>query len=143
MRISKVDAGQIMRALPLALTFVVVCIMLFSPASESSVAIPHIDKVVHAVMFAALGFTSRLARIGIVASTVWLGVFAVISEIAQGLMPFGRTADPWDVVADVVGALAGILLHHFAFRPKRAPTLGDADNHSARTTSHCNPRLRP
>ncbi|WP_235900545.1 VanZ family protein [Lolliginicoccus suaedae] len=105
----------VVRALPLLLTFMVVCVMLFSPAPETSSAIPHLDKAIHAGMFVALAVASRFARIPVVASLAWLLVFAVASEVLQGALPLDRSPDPMDALADAIGAIMGILLHNKIF----------------------------
>ncbi|MBD8506567.1 VanZ family protein [Hoyosella sp. G463] len=85
--------------------------MLFAPAPETSSAIPHIDKAIHAGMFLALAVASRFARIPVFATLVWLLVFAALSEVLQGALPIDRSPDPLDAIADAVGAIMGILLY--------------------------------
>lgn len=63
------------------------------------------DKIVHVVLFAVFGLlwlravpARRLAVFG------WGVGFAVLIEVLQGSIPFvHRSADPYDVAADVVG----------------------------------------
>ncbi|MBA2117605.1 VanZ family protein [Bremerella alba] len=77
---------------------------------------PHVDKVVHAAIYAVLAITT------LIAATVWnyrwsltlaatvalamvgLGIF---DEVTQMLVA-GRTADPLDLAADALGAVVGI-----------------------------------
>ncbi len=47
-------------------------------------------------------------------------VYAAIDELTQP--PFGRTADPWDYVADLIGMTAGILAFHL-WKPRCNATL--------------------
>jgi VanZ family protein len=74
------------------------------------------DKLNHVLAFAALavsgrfGFaaeTPRVARLGLLAFVLLL--IGVGIELAQARLP-PRMADPRDVVADVVGIAAGLLL---------------------------------
>ncbi|WP_278315375.1 VanZ family protein [Lolliginicoccus levis] len=112
----------VVRALPLLASFVVVCVMLFSPAPETSSAIPHLDKAIHAGMFVALAVASRFARIPVMASLGWLLLFAVASEVLQGALPIDRSPDPIDAVADAFGAIMGILLYNKLFDARSEDT---------------------
>lgn len=70
------------------------------------------DKVVHFFGFAALAFLlmntlRRLSTPVAVGLTLLLcAIYGVFDELTQP--PFARTADPWDWVADMVGAIVGI-----------------------------------
>lgn len=71
----------------------------------------HMDKLVHAAMFAicgyfiVLGWLSRRAQI----VPLYLGLLALGAgtEWLQGYIP-GRGADSWDIVADAAGTAAGV-----------------------------------
>lgn len=67
------------------------------------------DKIVHVVMFAVFAVLWIRAAPGrgwtILAAAV---AFAVGIEVWQQLPLVGRTADPWDAVADVLGAALGL-----------------------------------
>lgn len=53
--------------------------------------------------------------------------FSVGTELWQGLVPFlGRSADPFDVLADVLGLAAGIGLAHWLQQRQRVPVAGSA-----------------
>ena len=75
--------------------------------------LPGIDKLVHAVLYGVLAFLAlrasweRTRGWRLVAATL-LGVlcFAALDEWHQAFVP-GRSADPLDLLADAVGALAG------------------------------------
>jgi VanZ family protein len=98
------------------------------PASTlpSLPAIPGLDKLVHAFLYGVLGAlavrpalaTGRGAR-----SLAWLVIaiaaFAALDEVHQLLVP-GRSADPFDWMADMAGALLGMLLRLMA--PRRRET---------------------
>lgn len=79
--------------------------------------IPHIDKLIHAVMMGGLAgammFDYHRAdprrrpltpRIIILFTAVAMG-FSVIDEVVQGLLPIGRPSDPLDLLADWAGCL--------------------------------------
>lgn len=80
---------------------------------------PHIDKFVHAGIYAVLAITA------LIAATAWnyrwsLGLAATVALALVGLAMFdeltqmlvvGRTADPLDLAADTLGAILGISLY--------------------------------
>jgi len=79
---------------------------------------PHIDKVVHAGIYAVLAITALIAATAwnfrwtlLLAATVALALVGVgiFDELTQMLVA-GRTADPLDLVADTFGAVVGISL---------------------------------
>ena len=82
-------------------------VVLFAPHAPSEHAIPHLDKVVHASLFALLAATTRW-RFG---SRAWLlsAVLAYggLSEVIQDLALPSRDGDVRDALADAVGALLG------------------------------------
>ncbi len=61
-------------------------------------------------MFAALAATTRWRFGGRPALLGAVVGYAVLSEVAQGALLSGRSGDPYDVVADVLGAVAGWLV---------------------------------
>lgn len=88
---------------------------------------PGADKLVHAIMFAALAGAIALDRWrrGIVGAVSFkaLAVYALIASVAgglvevlQGSMGVGRSADVWDFVADALGAIIGVLVARWWFR---------------------------
>lgn len=103
-----------MNAKVLAILWALLIVVALSiPGSElPDLNILEIDKVGHFVVFfigALLWMqawprsTARVLAAGL--------VFAVLSEIYQGLMPFlGRSPDPFDVAADALGLIAGLML---------------------------------
>jgi len=73
---------------------------------------PYADKVYHASAFFLLsawfaGLFERRAYLWLAAAMLVLGIGI---EIAQYLMPYGRTAEVGDVLADAVGMVLGLLL---------------------------------
>lgn len=95
---------------PLAVVFAVSLVVLFSPGSAVPTGPPGSDKVVHAVLFAALAATSLIARIPWWATLVWLAAYAALSEVLQATLPIHRSGDIGDWLADVVGALVATAL---------------------------------
>jgi VanZ family protein len=89
----------------------------------SAPKIPHMDKAIHAVLFAGFGFLWGRAggsrRSGLILAVGLL--LAVGTELAQGLPSVARDPDVFDALADAVGLVAGI----WAFRllPAAAPAL--------------------
>ena len=84
--------------------------MLFGPDSGGPSLFAGIDKVVHVVLFALIAATTRW-RFG--ASLVALAAvvaYAPVSELIQGGLLPQRSGDPYDVLADLVGAALGWLL---------------------------------
>lgn len=70
-----------------------------------------LDKIVHFILFA--GWTSLLLRSfrPTVAFAILTGLaFGVLIELCQQLLPFNRTFDWWDVVADAAGIVAGLVI---------------------------------
>jgi VanZ family protein len=82
-------------------------VVLFWPRTPSEQAIPHLDKVVHATLFALLAATTswRFAahRTGLVAVLV----YAAVSEVIQSTLLSTRDGDIRDVAADAIGAVLG------------------------------------
>jgi VanZ family protein len=92
-----------------AVTVNLVVLLVPSPPDVPSV-LPGADKVVHALIFAAVALTG--ARIGL----PWRGLLAVLlawavgSELVQHALLPHRGGDAWDVLADALGAVLGRLL---------------------------------
>ncbi len=92
----------------------------FRPAAEVDAGLPW-DKANHALAFmvltvlAGLGWP-RFSAAGLLAIMVVAGVGI---ELVQGLPAIGRDADAFDVVADAIGTLIGLLI--IALTYKRWP----------------------
>ncbi|MDC7711844.1 VanZ family protein [Vogesella indigofera] len=91
-----------------------VYLLLLKPAGTPS-AIPHFDKLGHALLFAvwawllARSFATR--QRSSLRPTLWLCLgWALLSELAQGSLTLTRSAEAGDVVADMAGALIGLYL---------------------------------
>jgi hypothetical protein len=69
-----------------------------------------LDKAAHTLVFALLGITAvwRFGRSRAVVG--WLLGYAALTEVVQGVAYPHRSGDPLDFLADVGGAIAGVLL---------------------------------
>ncbi|MGC0420771.1 hypothetical protein [Embleya sp. AB8] len=87
-------------------------LLLFNPGSPGDPApfVPHRDKIVHFLSFAAIAWTGRRVGIGSVVLAAALAAHAVESELVQHFVVPQRSGDPWDAIADVCGAGGGLLL---------------------------------
>jgi len=83
--------------------------------------IPHLDKIVHGVLFCVLVLliarglykqnSSFLINKNIALFSIFIGVlYGGITEILQGSVFIGRTSDIIDFLADTVGCIIGFLL---------------------------------
>ncbi|MUM16328.1 VanZ family protein [Mycobacterium sp. CBMA271] len=90
--------------------FVLACLLLFTPGSAVPSGPPGADKVVHVLIFAMLAVSSRHARIGEKPTLAWVLAFGACSEVIQALWVPRRDGSVWDLLADAVGLLTGLLL---------------------------------
>ena len=92
--------------------------VLYDPTPGGPTLFAGADKIVHAVVF---GLPVALAGLGVRRwpwLAVALAVHAPVSELIQGHCLQARSADPWDVVADLGGVAVGALLAVRAGRPR-------------------------
>lgn len=82
-------------------------LVLFAPASGVATSALQLDKVVHLLLFAALAGTARWRFGSDPRLLAAVAVYAVASEVVQGALLPDRSGDPYDVVADVLGAGLG------------------------------------
>ena len=93
-----------------AVALLVSLVVLFAPRAGGAGSVPHLDKVVHAAVFALLTGTG-VWRFGRWPAVLAGGVvYAVLSEVVQHTLLPERSGDAADVVADVVGALLGVVV---------------------------------
>ena len=90
--------------------------ILFAPGSDVPPSPPGVDKLVHAGLFLALAVTGRWAGVRRGALAVLLPLYAAASELIQAIPALHRDATLGDWLADVVGALLGLLLWELAAR---------------------------
>jgi len=107
------SGGAPRRALDRALFGVAIAISAFVllwPSAPGVPLFPYSDKIVHALVFAALAWTGRRAGLPVMGLGVGLLVYAVGSEVVQHTLLPGRSGDLTDVVADLVGVALGLVL---------------------------------
>lgn len=116
-------ASSLLRWAPFAGAVAVSAVILFAPNPDvPGGGVPGLDKVVHAVVFAALTSTGLRAGLG----ARWLVPavlgYALASEAVQGWALADRSGDPWDLLADAGGVALGAWLYRRAagatFRPR-------------------------
>lgn len=75
-------------------------------------AIPHLDKVLHLIVYVILAGGIAIAWPKISKFRIFWGciVFGAALEIAQGLMAAGRTASLWDSLANSLGVALGLYI---------------------------------
>ncbi len=86
----------------------------------SEIYIPHIDKWVHGIIFFILIYLwqwyfykhekHNLSAVTITILLVIIMVYGIIIEVFQELSPVTRSGDVFDFLADLLGALLGILV---------------------------------
>jgi VanZ family protein len=94
----------------LAVTVLVSLAVLFAPGSDVPSAPPGVDKLVHLALFLALALAGRWAGIRARPLAVLLVAYAALSEVVQALSDLQRSGSVLDWVADLTGAVLGLLL---------------------------------
>lgn len=82
-------------------------VILFAPGDGEVAPFSGSDKVVHLLLFAALAASTRWRFGSALAGLAYVAAYAGISEIIQAVALPGRSGDPVDVLADLVGATIG------------------------------------
>ncbi len=83
--------------------------VVYAPSANAPGAgIPHADKLVHMLIFAAVAWTGIRAGLPALPLGLALGAHAVASEVVQGALLPARSGDPWDTAADLVGVALGL-----------------------------------
>ncbi len=100
-------AGRGALAVSAALAVAVQLVVLYAPRAPGSPLFPGSDKVVHVLVFAVPVLLLLLAGAPERVVLVLLALHAVVSEVVQGALLPDRSADPLDVVADLVGVAVG------------------------------------
>lgn len=84
-----------------------------------SVPLPDFDKLAHVVVFTVFavlwmraGSASARTRLAVVAGGF---AYAVFTEIYQGWLPFERTPDPFDALANMIGVVLGVALYSWLY----------------------------
>ena len=111
------------RWLPPALWAALILVLTSIPSPPGAPGgIPHLDKVVHFVLYAGLGWlVTRALRTRTARALAWvvlaIAIFAAVDEWHQRF--FARDPGIPDWIADVLGASAGVLV---ALRVRRVET---------------------
>lgn len=92
-----------LRAVPFLLTLCLSGYLLFTPAGTEPPPFPYADKVVHFSLFVLLALTGLVTRLRWSTLAAALLLYAVASEILQGVLPIGRTTSALDALADLTG----------------------------------------
>ena len=111
-------------AFGLALVLQLYVLYLYVPGSPDPVSIPHADKLVHAAVFAVPTAVGVLAGLRPWVVGVLLALHAPVSEMVQHFWLPGRSGEPWDAAADLVGVALGLVLGSLLltrWRSRRAP----------------------
>jgi len=95
-------------------------VLLYLPRPDGGSGLPHVDKVVHLLAFAAVAWSGLRARVPASWLLPVLALHAGVSELVQDLLIPGRSGDVADVAADLVGILAGSALARASWRDEPA-----------------------
>ena len=93
----------------------------FSSEGEDRIWFPNLDKIVHIafhfflVILGVLSLKENFRKHLSIGKRVGLRIgfsigYGLLIELLQSIMPFGRTAEIWDVLANLTGAVMGGLL---------------------------------
>jgi hypothetical protein len=91
-------------------------VVLYAPSAPGGPTFAHVDKLVHAAVFALPVLLLLLARLPWLPVVALVAAHAPVSEIVQARLLADRAGDPWDAVADLVGVGLGALAAHLAHR---------------------------
>jgi len=91
------------------------------PIPKSDYQIPFSDKVAHLGLYALLSLLWLLVAIKSKSklTSPFLGVFIVLSvygiviEVIQGIFIVSRSFDAWDILANSVGIILGLIAYYF------------------------------
>lgn len=119
-----------LQVVPLLVTLAIAGYVLFSPAAGLPPVFPHSDKVVHALLFAALSSTARIAGHHPFVAALWTSIFGLLSEVIQARWIVGRSGTLGDLAADILGVLLGLLVYRVAARRYRRRERMRADSRS-------------
>lgn len=121
------DDSVEMKLAAVVLWTIFLLLVLLAPISEgavpSALRFPNFDKVAHFGLFAVTGFIGVLGtsfggrlKNRILFSTVFGLFLAVTTELVQSFTT--RTSDLYDLLADVGGLLAGLVLYYILYNLK-------------------------
>lgn len=93
-----------------AVALLVQVVVLYWPRPVGTGGVPGLDKAVHVGVFAAAAASGHRAGVPAGWLAAGLGLHAALSEVVQGRWLAGRSGDPADALADLVGVALGIAL---------------------------------
>lgn len=93
-----------------ALAVLVQLVVLYVPTTPEGPGLPGFDKLVHASVFLLPAAFGVIAGIPLVPLAAVLAAHAVLSEVLQHLVLPGRSGDPWDALADLLGVALGLAI---------------------------------
>ena len=111
------------------LWFIAMCVLFFLPGSTLPqtgwlASIPHVDKIFHVGLFAVLLFLMSSSYFYVYMPR-WVGylllgalVYGLLVEFIQKYWIPNRSFDLYDVMADMGGSVAGILVWLWVYRKK-------------------------
>lgn len=114
----------------LSLLYLIVLVLLSLLPSSNLPNIPYFsgeDKWIHFCMYAGLGFMTcwsldtrgkRLPPVYVLVAGVFM--WGVFMEILQRLMSNGRSLEITDMLANLAGAIAGLLCYRFLMRQQKS-----------------------
>ena len=114
--------------LPAAVALLVQLAVVYAPSAGGAPAVPHLDKLVHASVFALPVLFGLLARLPLVPVVAVMALHAPVSEVVQGTLLSQRSGDPWDAVADLVGVVLGAVVATVVLRRGGARVPGGAQS---------------
>lgn len=91
-------------------------VILYWPRAVGGGGPPHLDKAVHVLTFAAVAWAGLRVRLPAAWLLPVLTLHAGVSEVVQDRLLPDRSGDAADVVADLVGILAGTVLARASWR---------------------------
>lgn len=113
--------GRTGRTLLFTLLWTASLVAFLSPGTGAPPLFPGEDKLVHAGIFAALTLAALAAWPAPARVAAALVAYGAAVEVLQGVLPFGRTADVWDLAADTAGVALGVLAAAVLARRSRGP----------------------
>lgn len=119
MTVEPAGSGRVARALFVG-AVVANLVLLYWPRPVGGEGLPHLDKAIHLLAFAAVAWTGLRARVPAAWLLPLLVLHAVLSELVQAWLLPDRSGDWADVVADLLGILAGTLVVRASWRDERA-----------------------
>ena len=110
----------------------------FRHMAQPMPTIPYMDKIIHALMYAALTAAylfalsrDRRSRLASVLRVVLLAaLYGLAMEVCQKLFTSSRAMDPLDALANTLGALVSALLAYAWVRRRTGVAESPADGHS-------------